>query len=98
MKIVVFCNAGMSSGLIVNKMKHAAGPDVEVVAYQSSKMDAELPSADVVLLSPALRFMLKKVEEKCAKLGIPCAVIDMKAYGFADGAAVYKQVQEMLKK
>ena len=98
MKIVVFCNAGMSSGLIVNKMKHAADPGDEVAAYQSSKMDEELPHADAVLLSPALRFMLKTTKEKCAKLGIPCDVIDMRAYGRADGEAAYQQVKAMLKK
>lgn len=98
MKIVVFCNAGMSSGLIVNKMKHAAEPGDEVVAYQSSKMDEQLPHADVVLLSPALRFLLKSTQEKCAKYGIPCDVIDMRAYGLADGEAAYRQVKAMLKK
>ena len=98
MKIVVFCNAGMSSGLIVNKMKHAAEPGDEVVAFQSSKMDEELPHADVVLLSPALRFMLKTTQQKCEKYGIPCDIIDMRAYGLADGAKAYKQAKAMAKK
>ena len=56
MKITVFCNAGLSSGMIVERMKKIA-PEDDINAFQSTKMEVELPKADVVLLSPALRFM-----------------------------------------
>ena len=94
MKVVVFCNAGLSSGMIVSKMQKLA-PQDEIVAYQATKMAEELPGADVVLLSPALRYLLDKAKELARPQGIPCDVIDMKAYGLCDGAAVYKQVQKM---
>lgn len=94
MKITVFCNAGLSSGLIVERMKKIA-PDDDINAYQATKMEDELPKADVILLSPALRFMLSKAEKLAKPYGIPCGVIDMKAYGFGDGETVYKQAQQM---
>lgn len=95
MKITVFCNAGLSSGLIVERMRKLS-PNDDITAYQSTKMEAELPKADVVLLSPALRFMLDKAKKLAEANKIPCGVIDMKAYGFGDGEAVYKQVQQMI--
>lgn len=95
MKITVFCNAGLSSGLIVNQMKKIA-PEDDINAYQFTKMKEEAPKADVVLVSPALRFKLKEITPVTDPLGIPSAVIDMRAYGLGDGAAVYKQVQELL--
>lgn len=94
MKITVFCNAGLSSGMIVERMKKIA-PEDDINAFQSTKMEVELPKADVVLLSPALRFMLSKAEKLAKPYGIPCGVIDMKAYGLGDGATVYKQAQQM---
>lgn len=97
MKITVFCNAGLSSGLIVERMRKIS-PDDDINAFQSTKMEVELPKADVVLVSPALRFMLSKAEKLAKPYGIPCGVIDMKAYGFGDGEAVYKQAVQMKEK
>ena len=98
MNIIVFCNAGMSSGLIVNKMRKVAGPDDNINAYQSTKMAEMASTADVVFLSPALRTQLSKLKGICDPKGIPCEAIDMKIYGMADGAALYKRAQELVKK
>lgn len=95
MNVIVFCNAGMSSGLIVNKMLKVADEGDTVVAYQSTKINEMAPTADVVFLSPALRFQVDKVKEICDPLGIPVAPIDMKAYGLGDGASVYKEAKRL---
>ncbi len=96
MNIVVFCNAGMSSGLIVNKMRAVAEPGDNINAYQSSKYQEMAPTADVVFLSPALRFQIDTVKKICDPLGIPVTTIDMKIYGFADGAALYKEAKKIV--
>ncbi len=96
MKIVVFCNAGMSSGLIVNKMRKAADPGDEIQAYQSTKMSDYAGKADVVFLSPALRLQVDFCKKICDPLGIPCEFIDMRIYGMADGEALYRRAKELM--
>lgn len=97
MNIIVFCNAGLSSGLIVNKMRNVAKSDDTINAYQSTKISEMASTADVVFLSPALRIQLPKLKAICDPLGIPCEAIDMKIYGFSDGAALYKRAEELYK-
>lgn len=97
MKIIVFCNAGMSSGLMVNKMRKIANPEDDINAYQSSRIKELAGTVDVVFLSPALRMQLKEVKEICDPLNIPCESIDMKIYGFGDGEALYKRATQLVK-
>ena len=96
MNIIVFCNAGLSSGLIVNKMRNVAEPGDTINAYQSSKFQEMAPTADVVFLSPALRFQVNTVKKICDPLGIPVRSIDTKIYGFADGAVLYNEAKKIL--
>ena len=97
-KIRLFCSAGMSTSLMVNKMKAAAqeqGIEADIVAFPESTMDVNSNGADVVLLGPQVRFMLQKAEKLLAPKGIPVAVIDMKDYGLMNGANVLAKAIEM---
>jgi len=53
MVIRLFCAAGMSTSVLVEKMKEAAkekGKDAEIAAYPISEMEARLDGVDVALL------------------------------------------------
>ena len=68
MKILLACCSGMSTSLVVNKMKDAAkkdGRDDEIWAVGQGQVDAELPKADVLLIGPQMR-MMKKTQMKTA--------------------------------
>lgn len=96
-KIVLLCSAGMSTSLLVTKMRqHAAEIDyaVEVDAYSVSEATREAKDADLVLLGPQVRFNLSAIQKQLP--GKPVDVIDMRAYGMMDGAAVIKQAKEIL--
>ena len=86
----------MSSGLIVNKMRKTADPGDEIHAYQSTKMESAAKEADVVFLSPALRLQTEYCRSICDPLGIPCESIDMRIYGLADGATLYKRAKQLI--
>ena len=95
-KIVLFCAAGMSTSLLVNKMKAAAaeqGYDCDIAAYAISETQTHGKDADIVLLGPQVRFNLSKVQQE---LTCPVEAIDMRAYGMMDGAAVIKRVKQVL--
>lgn len=81
--IMLACNAGMSTSLLVNKMQKAAaaaGEDVEIFATSADQVDQKMTEShpDVLMLGPQVRYLFKGLE---SKLDIPVAVIDMKDYG-----------------
>ena len=91
LKIKLFCSAGMSTSLLVNKMREAAVSrqlEAEIHAYPESTIDRETDACDVALLGPQVRFMLAKAKEICDPKGIPVDVIPMQAYGTMNGSKV----------
>jgi PTS system cellobiose-specific IIB component len=89
--IKLFCASGMSTSVLVNKMKEAAkakGVDAEIIAFPESQMDRHLDSMDVALLGPQVGYTLGKAKKLCEPHGIPVDVIPMVDYGMMNGAKV----------
>src|SRR5699024_5544577 len=64
MKIILVCSAGMSTSMLVNKMKESAKErdiSVEIDALAESQLKDHLDNLDVVLIGPQVRFLEKKV-------------------------------------
>lgn len=96
-KIVLFCAGGMSTSLLVNKMKEAAkvlGKDYDIAAYGLSSSDKEAPDADVVLLGPQVRYAVNQLRKQYP--GKAIEGIDMKAYGTMNGKAVIEQAMKLM--
>ncbi|ATD54111.1 PTS sugar transporter subunit IIB [Clostridium chauvoei] len=99
--IMLVCAAGMSTSLMVEKMKKAAeakGMDAEIFAVSASEADNYLEDKkiDVLLLGPQVRFMKSQFEEKVAPLGIALDVIQMVDYGMMNGAKVLEQAIKLM--
>ena len=89
--IKLFCASGMSTSVLVNKMKEAAkakGIEAEIVAFPEAQMDKHLDSMDVALLGPQVGYTLGKAKKLCEPKGIPVEVIPMVDYGMMNGAKV----------
>ncbi len=91
--IMLVCAAGMSTSLLVNKMKEAAKNknlelDIFAIATQEVEEYINKKEIDVVLLGPQVRFMKADLEKKLAPKNIPLAVIEMTDYGMMNGARV----------
>ncbi|ABR36743.1 MULTISPECIES: PTS sugar transporter subunit IIB [Clostridium] len=89
--IRLFCAAGMSTSLLVNKMKEAAknkGIDVDIEAFPESQMDKNIEGVDVALLGPQVGYTLNKAKKICEPKGIPVDVIPMVDYGMMNGQKV----------
>ena len=98
-KILLVCAAGMSTSLLVNKMKEAAqaeGIDVEIWAVAQSEVDSEINKADVLLFGPQMRFLKKKFEPKGKELNIPVDVVPPMLYGRCDGKGVLKLAMDLV--
>lgn len=89
--IRLFCAAGMSTSLLVNKMKDAAkskGIEVDIEAFPESQMDKHLEKVDVALLGPQVGYTLAKSKKICEPRGIPVDVIPIVDYGMMNGPKV----------
>lgn len=96
-KIFLLCSAGMSTSLLVNKMKESArsqGYEYDISAASLANLKDVKDKADVILLGPQVRFDKDRVEKEAQN--IPVSVIDMTAYGMMDGEKVLNQVRELL--
>ena len=89
--IRLFCAAGMSTSLLVNKMKAAAkgkGIEVDIEAFPEGQMDKHLDNVNIALLGPQVGYTLGKAKKICDAKGIPVDVIPMVDYGMMNGEKV----------
>lgn len=98
--IKLFCASGMSTSVLVNKMKDAAkakGVDADIAAFPESQMDKHLESMDVALLGPQVGYRLANAKALCEPKGIPVEVIPMVDYGMMNGAKVLDLALNLVK-
>ena len=96
-KILLVCNAGMSTSMLVNKMKKAAeakGTEVDIEAKSLADAKSEIEKADIVLLGPQIRYELNNVKKIAGK--IPVEAIDMADYGMMNGEKVLNHALEVM--
>lgn len=98
--IMLVCNAGMSTSMLVTKMQTAAteiGEEIEIFAVPVSEADQELTEKkiDVVLLGPQVKFLLNDFKAKCEP-AIKVDVINMMDYGIMNGKNVLNAALAML--
>lgn len=89
-KILLVCAAGMSTSLLVNKMKAAAkekGIEINIDALPVSECSSVIDKVDIVLLGPQVRFQKPQVDA-LVKGRIPVEVMDMRLYGTMNGKAI----------
>lgn len=86
-KILLACNAGMSTSLLVSNMqKYAKEIGVEVMIEAMPVLQAEKSwqDWDIILLGPQVRHVIGKFKETVQEQ-IPVLVIDMRDYGLMNG-------------
>lgn len=96
--ITLVCAAGMSTSMLVNKMKEAAkasGDDVYITAMSQSVFATYKEPTDVLLLGPQVSYMLDKMKAEYEPKGMKVAVIDMMAYGMMNGKQVLETALKM---
>ena len=90
-RIGLFCAAGMSTSLLVSKMRRSAeerGLEISVQAYPEGELAKRIDELDVALLGPQVRYMLSKAKTICEPKGVPLEVIDTMNYGMMNGEKV----------
>ncbi|MBM7601270.1 PTS system cellobiose-specific IIB component [Virgibacillus halotolerans] len=94
MKIILVCSAGMSTSMLVNKMKKSAEErniTADIEAMAESELKNNLDNLDVVLIGPQVRYLEKKIKAQLDPKGIKVEVMDQRAYGMIQGDKVLDQ-------
>ncbi|MGX8797307.1 PTS sugar transporter subunit IIB [Fusibacter sp. JL298sf-3] len=97
-RIMLVCSAGMSTSMLVTKMKKAATEqsiDAEIFACSEAEAKEKYGEVDVILLGPQVRFLLSNIKKAVESRNIPVAVIDSIEYGTMNGAAVLTKAMAM---
>ncbi|MGX8834072.1 PTS sugar transporter subunit IIB [Amedibacillus sp. YH-ame6] len=96
-KVLLVCSAGMSTSLMVNKMKDSAtkkGLEAEIWAVADAEAANNIGKADILMLGPQVRFLESKMKTLAGSK--PVTVIDMQAYGQMNGEKVLEQALKLL--
>lgn len=92
MKILLACVAGMSTSLLVEKMKKAAKnrdiKDIIIEAVSIDEINEEINNYDIVLLAPQARYKEKMIADICRKANKKYKIIPYQLYGLVDGEKV----------
>ncbi len=98
-KIFLCCAAGMSTSMVVNKMKQAAaqkGIEADIIAVAMEEFDNTLSKYDCCLLGPQIKYKLEEFKKKAEAAGKPIAVINSMDYGMMRGDKILADALAMM--
>ena len=94
-KIVLLCSTGLSTGILVKKIKEEAknlGYECEIEFYPLANAGSMASDADVILLAPQVRSSLGEVKSKCPNVKV--TAIDAKLYSVLDAVGILDLAQK----
>lgn len=98
MKIFLCCSAGMSTSMLVNKMREAAqqkGLSCEINAYSITEFEERLRQNNVCLVAPQVKFQFEHFKQRATEEGKACGLIDMLDYGMMKGDVILDQAVKL---
>ena len=99
MKILLVCAGGMSTSILMNKMKKALTSeqaDWDIIARPIETIRDYIEEYDVILLGPQVKHKLEKIKDEFKEFGKPIDMISPIDYGMGNGTAVLKQAIELV--
>lgn len=96
-RVVLICMSGLSTNLLVNKMKRTAkaqGIEVEICAMSELAFARYDQPIDVLLLGPQVFFRLEEMKERICSEKVRIGVIDPEIFARMDAEAVLQQALE----
>ncbi len=101
-KIYLFCDAGMSTSMMAQRMQEVADKNklpFEIKAFGTRLLPSKLEEGlDCVLLGPQVRHTLGRTEELAKPYKVPVGVLDSEDYGLMDGERALKKTILLMKK
>lgn len=88
MNILLICSAGMSTSLLVNKMKAEAekqGIDARIQAKPIDELENFIEEFDVILVGPQMKYKENSIKQIVERHEKKYAIIPSVLYGMVDG-------------
>lgn len=98
MKMLVCCNAGMSSSILMKKIKEYAlsqNEEIQIEACSMASIKDEVDKWDICLVGPQVGYAKNTIEKQ---LNIPVLAVNPRAYALADGKGAYEEAKKILEK
>lgn len=98
MKILLVCNAGMSTGIMQLKLEEYAreqGASACIEAVPISEIEQNLEGTDAILLGPQVRFAEKDIK-KMVRDSIPVFSIDVQDFGLMRADRVWAKLMSYI--
>ncbi len=95
-KILLVCSGGMSTSILMNKMKQYAqdnGFDVEIDAVGTGAYEEVADQYEIICLGPQIAYRRGQIQET---VDIPVISIEPRTYAFADSEKLFAQVEKEL--
>ena len=99
--IVLVCTAGMSTSILVSKMKKIADENdinIKIEALAQSELKNYSQKIDLILLGPQVKYLLNNLERDYQDSDVKFDIIDSVQYGTLNGKAVLNQALNILDK
>lgn len=93
-KVMLICNAGMSTGMLAKKMEDAGKGSVIVEAYGEAEYMEHLNGVNVILVGPQIRYLIDDIQKTTT---VPVLGINPMRYGIMDGKGVLADIANYLK-
>jgi len=95
--ILLCCNLGHSTGVMVKKMRGIAEKseklkevEINIEAYPANDLSQHINNFDVILLGPQIKHRFNDLKKICDENNKPIEVIDTKDYGSVNGGNILK--------
>ena len=92
MKVMLVCNAGMSTGILAKRIEEASNGKVICKAYgEAEYVDHVDEGYELLLIGPQIRHIKSQIE---ASVNIPVECIAPQHYGIMNGKAIFEQLEK----
>lgn len=98
MKIVLCCNAGLSTTMLMDSIKKTIKgssklneEDFSLIAIPADLLSTEIDDAGVVVVGPQIAHKLDQIKSVCEPINVPYVLVSQETFGLMDGATVLKQ-------
>ena len=95
MKIALVCAGGMSTSMLVARMRKAAEEDDVIEAYGYKELDEFIDDYDIVLVGPQIAYDYDVIEAKAKEHGKKVRLITPQAFGSLDGKTILDLAKEV---
>ncbi len=92
-KVMLVCNAGMSTGILAKRIEEASEGQLQVRAYGEAEYADNLDGVELILVGPQLRHQIPTIKKNVT---VPVQSIPPKYYGLMDGKGVFKEIKKLL--